>query len=537
MKCRPDDVNIANRQCDAWSGQLILLPEVIAFFIAFVLLFFAPMLQAVELTCPADNQISVDFENGTGWDLCWQSKRRENIVLSQIHFRSEANNPTQVISTLRLAQLHVTYDDSNITYNDVTQFGLGGGYVSTLIDADCPGGELIDINDRPGMCKLVSTEDDVFRTTDESREAQSLSLFSISQVGAYSYIVTWKFLDDGSIAPSIGAAGALQRSSELAHSPFGRELEGVPGKSWLSHTHNYYWRIDFDIGDSATDDEVNEVSYPLDQHGRRSRSVLPLQTEASRKIDPDTMRGWVISSGNGDIDVSPGYLIEPVNYGHRLVRAITEPYTEFDFFVTKQNDCERFISENAKYHPDCEENILQFTNNESLINQDIVVWHRISFHHVPRNEDRRHMHSHWDGFLMQARNLSAKTPGHSGTVNNSPPDNLTLADQQHELGENVTIKLVSDDPDGDRLTYRASGLPEGISISDSGVITGKSTHAGLHLVKLTVSDTKHTSSVSLNWQIGPENPRAGGSGAAVWIVLWILLLGIDFGGRNRRRMK
>jgi len=534
---KAEDANITVKPHHAGShhscGAYLLA---LAFFVSAFLLLSAPKLQATELSCPIENRISVDFEIGTGWDLCWESKRRENIVLSEIHFRSSVDSAMQVISTLRLAQLHVTYDDSNITYNDVTQFGLGGGYVSTLIDADCPGGELIDISGRPGLCKVVSRDDDAYRTSAESREAESLTLFSISQVGAYSYLVTWEILDDGSIAPSIGAAGALQRSSDLAHSPFGRELEGIPGKSWLSHTHNYYWRIDFDIGDNANDDVVNEVSYPLDEHGRRSRHVLPLLKESARTIDPETMRGWTITNGSGNTALAPGYLIEPVNYGHKLVRAITEPYTEFDFFVTRQSDCERFISENAKFHPDCKENILQFINDESLVNQDIVVWHRISFHHVPRNEDRQNMHSHWDGFLMQARNLSVKTPGHSGTVDNAPPESLVLSDQQHAIGEKVTIKLSSSDPDGDPLSFAATGLPEGFSINDSGVITGISMQGGLHIVKVTVSDLTHTSSVSFNWQIGPGSPAAGGAGAVVWSVLWLLsLTPAGYGGSRRSR--
>ena len=77
------------------------------------------------------------------------------------------------------------------------------------------------------MCKRLTRGDDAFRSTTESRLTQALTLFSISQVGAYSYIVTWKFHDDGSIEPSVGAAGALQRSSSDAGSPYGRQLEGI----------------------------------------------------------------------------------------------------------------------------------------------------------------------------------------------------------------------------------------------------------------------------------------------------------------------
>jgi len=98
------------------------------------------------LSCPAENRIEAQFENGAAWQMCWDSRLRENIVLSE----------------------HVTYDDSNVTYNDVTQFGLGAGYISTLTEEDCPGGKLTDIAGRAGLCELMSTGDDSYSTANGS---------------------------------------------------------------------------------------------------------------------------------------------------------------------------------------------------------------------------------------------------------------------------------------------------------------------------------------------------------------------------------
>jgi len=370
---------------------------------------------STELICPVSNQITAQFDNGAAWEMCWDSRLRENIVLSDAHFQPAQGTPYSVFSSLRLSQLHVTYDDSNVTYNDVTQFGLGAGYIRTLTSDDCPNGQLIDIGGSPGLCTMQSTENDSYSTASENRKSQSLTVFSVSQVGAYTYLVTWKFFADGSVQPSVGAAGALQRSSDDEQSKFGRKLEGVPDKSWLSHTHNYYWRMDFDLGESSTDDVVSEINFNVDSDGRRARERDVFELEAARAIAPETMRSWMINDKTAS-DTAAGYLIEPVNHGHRHVDEENDAFTEYDFFVTRQNDCERFVSENAKFNPDCDENILQFVNDESLQSEDVVLWHRVSFHHVPRNEDRQVMHSHWDGFVMEARNLSQQTPGHSGLV-------------------------------------------------------------------------------------------------------------------------
>jgi len=488
-------------------------------------------LHAVSLSCPVEHRVSVDFENGAGWDLCWESKRRENIVLSEVHYRSSDNQSTKVISSMRLAQLHVTYDDSNITYNDVTQFGLGGGYVAELTVSECPAGELIEVNGKPGMCKRVTRGDDAFRTMTESRLTEALYLFSVSQIGAYSYLVNWKLSDDGSIEPSVGAAGALQRSSDNPDSPYGRELEGVQNKSWLSHTHNYYWRVDFDLGENPLDDIVSEVSYEADSSGRRARIVERLEVETARKIDPTSMRAWYVTDKNTEVPDALGYVIEPLRYGHKLVRTPIEPFTDYDFFVTKQSDCERFISENSKFNPGCGDDILAFTNEESLIDQDIVVWHRVSFHHVPRNEDRHHMHSHWDGFVMQARNLSTGTPGHSGVVENSPPALAAPRQLVSELSEQISLGLLADDPDGDDLTFTAHGLPEGVSISAAGVLQGTAMTPGNYRSVISVTDKKHTSNALIEWQISGAD-SGGGSGAVSPMLLFLLCVSCASVKRN-----
>ena len=487
---------------------------------------YSDMAAAAELSCPEENRIIENFDNGASWRMCWESKKRENIVLSEISFQPVGAEVIPVMNTLRLAQLHVAYDDSNVTYNDITQFGLGGDFVTTLETKDCPGGVLIDLNGRPGLCRMRSVGNDAYRTALETRMAESLTLFSVSQVGSYAYIVTWKFFSDGSMQPSVGAAGALQRSSDWDKSPYGRELEGVAGKSWLSHTHNYYWRMDFDIGEDANDDKVSEVSYTLDPEGRRQRSIRTLTTESARRIDPEAMMSWHISSGPLSIDRAPGFSIEPLHYGHRLVRDLAEPFTDFDFFVTRHSDCEKFISENAKYHPDCEENILQFVNDESLENEDIVAWHRISFHHVPRNEDRQNMHSHWDGFMIQARNLSAITPGHSGKVGNNAPVLLSPGDLYLARGQEISVPLDVNDPDDDLLVYTASGLPSGIILNDAGELVGAATENGSYSATIYVSDGNSTAATSFNWTVNKRGRPSGGGSSLDLLFLMIIAFAI-----------
>jgi hypothetical protein len=97
--------------------------------------------------------------------------------------------------------------------------------------------------------------------------------------------------------------------------------------------------------------------------------------------------------------------------------------------------------------------------------------------------------------------------------------------QTNLVGDPVSVQVQAVDPDGDSLTYTASGLPGGLSInSQTGLISGSVT-AGVndtspYQVTVSVSDGSSTNNTSFPWtvaHIGVTNPGAQTSaeGAAV----------------------
>ena len=93
----------------------------------------------------------------------------------------------------------------------------------------------------------------------------------------------------------------------------------------------------------------------------------------------------------------------------------------------------------------------------------------------------------------------------SVTDPNTPPTINNPGAQAHETGDSVTLTIVANDADGDTLNYAASGLPAGLSINSSGVISGTLTTAGNYTVTVTVDDGEDSVSASFSWSVTDPN--------------------------------
>ena len=86
--------------------------------------------------------------------------------------------------------------------------------------------------------------------------------------------------------------------------------------------------------------------------------------------------------------------------------------------------------------------------------------------------------------------------------------------QTGTVGTAETLQVqASDSASGKTLTYSATDLPFGLSLSaTTGAITGSPTMAGTYLTTLTVNDGSGASSVNLSWTISPK-----GTGNAITV--------------------
>ena len=88
---------------------------------------------------------------------------------------------------------------------------------------------------------------------------------------------------------------------------------------------------------------------------------------------------------------------------------------------------------------------------------------------------------------------------------NQAPAITAVLDQSGAEGEAVSLQVSATDPEGDALTFSAEGLPNGLSISNSGLISGGlvAGSSGTAMVTINVTDGVLTSSMTFAWNIDP----------------------------------
>ena len=441
--------------------------------------------EASALECSTEFQIQQSFANGAEWEMCFEEQQREGMVLRDIHYTSPGGVKRRVLYQANIAQIHVPYDDDGARFHDVSDFGLGGTRLNDLTPADCPGGALVQNGGKDVMCRSVQ-DAATLSTPNEVRYGEVLALFSVSHVGAYNYVPEWRFFDDGTIEPAMGATGRLQRynSSET----YGWPVRTGTSPVGVSHLHNYYWRLDFDL-DGGDDDRFEELEFVNGAGGTRELRTTQFSTEAARSVNSETQRFWRVfdagtQSGSGR---SISYDIVPLETGHRDVGPTFEPWTFNDIYATNYRACERFVSHNpADTAGGCESNgdVSDFVNGESIASNgnDLVLWFGLTFHHTPRDEDEAFMNTHWNRFRLSPRDWL--DVGSS----NSNPVVAPLSDRLDTVGDIVNFAASGTDADGDALTFSAQGLPPGISISANGTIAGTLASSGTFTVAVTATD-------------------------------------------------
>jgi primary-amine oxidase len=392
----------------------------------------APALAAPEPSpCGAAAMVKETLPNGTTWQLCWRINDRAGLVLTNVFLSTKRQpEPVQVLNSIRLAQLNVPYDTGETEYNDLTSYGFGGYDMETLTGDDCKGGsartgsdggevpqqrELLCVSAEPaGLANRLHDYDYNEETGEEketvySQQGHDLVLRTISKVGWYEYVSEYRLGDTGQISARLGATGDLA-PGEYSEADRGWPI-GKQARDYASmHYHSAFWRVDFNIGGQGGE-TVEQYDTKLDGQGTMAAKLTTTKkTIAKEGSFTKTDRRWWRLASKKSLNAD-GH-----QRSYELGLGADDPYeghpeTQPDVTFTQADLCEKWASSNAA-DPECpldKKTIIDFAGDKQKL-ADPVMWVRVGFHHVPRDEDQSPMPMHWQGFDLLPRDFTAINP-------------------------------------------------------------------------------------------------------------------------------
>ena len=176
---------------------------------------------------------------------------------------------------------------------------------------------------------------------------KEIVLVTEMNAGWYRYVMEWRFAPDGTIRPRYG---------------FGSTTNGCVCNP---RNHHVYWRFDFDIVNPT-----NKV-FKLER-GRKFQT--PVTTEAAIFRDTQLKRGFLIQNSTGD----EAYQITPsLNDGSVTddFGVLNDTFGAGDFWLMQYKGAANAPLELDDPNTSAAANLAPWINNESLVNQDIVVWY------------------------------------------------------------------------------------------------------------------------------------------------------------------
>ncbi|MCB1622755.1 MAG: hypothetical protein KDI44_18700 [Thiothrix sp.] len=376
---------------------------------ALLLLSLHGVVQAASDNSCQGQTLQKTFASGANWRFCWDIRDQEGLVLSQVFYQAPGNTQRRVLGEASLSQIEAEFDDGAIDPVFVTTtLGLGGDNLQSLNAGDCPGGQIQSRNGRPVLCTRTRDAGYLYKYTTQ-RQTQAFEINTLSGVGPRTYIQRWRFLENGTMEPAIGLSGVLPAVNESA-TDYGWPVS-TSGEIATGLTDHYLWRLDFDIGDNAADDVVEEItSTPSYNRLTKIKAISTIQTETGRSLDPETKRFWRIRDGsvrNGNGNYI-SYELVPTHYDQSRANSRDESWLSQDVYFSRYQPCERFAADNDS---SCGKSVTTFINNNQNLNQeDVVVWYKINNHILPRSEDSNRMAVRWSSFKLLPRDWHTQNP-------------------------------------------------------------------------------------------------------------------------------
>lgn len=323
----------------------------------------------------------------TAWKVSFGHATRKGLFITGAEFRKSPSDPyMRVLSEAGLSDIFVPYHPGSPRFLDLSQFNFALVPVGAVDLGPCgqTASSVVvkEIRDRGLLWK-----DDL-----QARRGYELVLWSTLDAANYNYIMMYHFRDDGSIGFRLGATA-----------------RNLPGNELVAHMHDGLWRIDVDLNGKANDTVTVHTHSESVLGNVATDAVVPFNAGREGFLDWSPTQFTMLNvadsatfNGQGKV---VSYDLMPVREGTARHR---ETYTRHDFWVTRFRVGETAFTQVPNF----------VANNETIANQDVVLWYMAPAHHMPRSEDGRHESGvwrgvaliMWTGFDLRPRNLFDTTP-------------------------------------------------------------------------------------------------------------------------------
>lgn len=362
-----------------------------------------------------------------GWSFYIAFSRTLGLMFFDIRFKGE-----RILYELSLQEALAQYGGrqpkaANTVYHD-THYSLGSN-MGTLVEGfDCPFGSSFwnvsfheankTITNPDAICIF---ESDIgfpisrHRTYDPDNgydfenlgtvKGAALTVRAIATIGNYDYMFDHTFNLEGSLEVMVRASGYLQSSFYYPdQGKWGPRIQEATQGSL--HDHVLTYKADFDIVDSANSLQVSKVvpvmqSQPwfpeLGEFEQMELDVNYLDTEQQFNWGDNGATMYVVVNKNqtNKWGEPRGYRILPgrsnthLTTTHSPFSLRNAEFAKSHLAVTRQHDTEPFANsvQNVNLPQAPQQDFAAFFNDESLEQEDLVVWFNLGMHHFTRAED------------------------------------------------------------------------------------------------------------------------------------------------------
>ena len=414
-----------------------------------------PALKPIRITQPQGLNFSFDgnLVHWRNWRFHLRFERRAGTIISLARFDGRS-----VLYQGALAEVFVPYQDPDQnwfyrTYMDEGEFGLGALSSPLARGLDVPENAVLmnatisaaipdpgvpvvplELTNVVGIFERV-TGNPTWRHFElfagggplyEGRAEVELVVRMIAQVGNYDYMVDWVFSQAGVIRVDVSLAGidvakgvrsrTLSDPTSAADTAHGTLV--APNLSAINHSHHFNFRLDLDIDARQNSFALGRLKVIKPQGSpRKSVWVVDekvLQKEKQGQLD----EGEIWRVFNPEKKNAAGYPVSYVleNHAHGEPLLDEEDYRRagfigHDLWVTAYHPEQRYAAGDSPNQNPGEPGLPQYIKNDEAIERaDIVLWHTLSFHHVPVAEDYPVLPREQLSFALKPANFFDRNP-------------------------------------------------------------------------------------------------------------------------------